>query len=296
MRAGVEAAVLAALFYNLALIVQKTQAELVDARGVRIIGALWRRPAWLLGVALQLFGFALHAFALTRAPINVVQPIIASGIGFLVLFAGLILGERPHAREIAGMGMSMMGLCLIVARSDPLAPMERVAMHNLALAVGTAASLVAGLLYARAAGGIRSNSMRAALLGTAAGLGDGMSDAMNRLAGTWLSPRAGWIPPTPMGAAAIALLFAFGFQGFVTAQNGLKVHRANTFVPFILTAQMLVPIAMGAVLYGQTLPPAGMGLASWLGAMALTMAGIVTLSSSAPLAAVHARLPPELGE
>jgi len=296
MRAGVEAALLAALLYNLALIVQKTQAELVDASGVRIIGALWRRPAWLLGIALQLFGFALHAFALTRAPVAVVQPIIASGIGFVVLFAALFLGERPHAREIAGMGMSTAGLCMIVARSDPLAAMEPVAMHDLALAVGTAASLVAGLLYVRAAGGTRSNSMRAALLGTAAGIGDGMSDAMNRLAGTWLSPRAGWIPPAPVGVAAIALLFAFGFQGFVTAQNGLKVHRANTLVPFILAAQMLVPIAMGAVLYGQTLPPSGVSLASWIAAMAVTVVGILTLSSSAPVAAVHARPLPELGE
>jgi drug/metabolite transporter (DMT)-like permease len=296
MGAGVEAAVLAALLYNLAIVIQKTQAERADASGVRIIGALWRRPLWLLGILLQLAGFALHAFALTRAPVTVVQPIIASGIVFVVLFAGLLLGERPHGREIAGMGMSTAGVCLLVARADPLAAMAHVAVQDLVLAVGTAAALAAGLLYARGAIGIRSPSLRAALIGTAAGIGDGMSDSMNRLAGTWLSPQGGWIPPASMGVAAIALLFSFGFLGFVAAQNGLKQHRANTVAPFTLTAQMLVPIAMGATIYGQSIPEGGLSLAGWLAALALVAAGIVTLSSSAPVAAIHAPAAAEFGE
>jgi hypothetical protein len=224
----------------------------------------------------------------------VVQPIIASGIGFVVLFAGPLLGERPHGREIAGMAMSTAGVCLLIARSDPLAAMERVAVVDLALAAGTAAVLVAALLGVRGLGAARSESLRAALIGSAAGIGDGMSDSMNRLAGAWLSPQAGWIPPAPMGIAAIALLFAFGFVGFVAAQNALKLHRANTVVPFILTAQMLVPIAMGAAIYGQALPHGGASLAGWLAALGLTLGGIVTLSSSAPVAAVRAMPESEL--
>lgn len=296
MRLGIAAAVLAALLYNLAIVIQKTQAERADATGVHIIGALWRRPIWLLGIALQLIGFALHALALTRASVAVVQPIIASGIGFVVLFAGLFLGERPHARELAGMGMSITGVCLLIARSDPLATMERVMEQDLALAVGTAAALIGGLLWALAAGGIRSDSVRAALIGTAAGIGDGMSDSMNRLAGTWLSPQGGWIPPTRMGVVAIALLIAFGFAGFVSAQNGLRLHRANMVVPFIVTAQMLVPIAIGGAIYGQSLPHGGVSLASWLAALTLTLGGIVTLSRSAAVASVRALPPVELGE
>jgi drug/metabolite transporter (DMT)-like permease len=276
MQAGVEAAFLSALLYNLAIVVQKTQAERADASGVRIIGALWRRPLWLLGIALQLIGFALHAFALTRASVTVVQPIIASGLGFVVFFSGLFLGERPHAREIAGMAMSTAGVCLLIARYDPLAAMERVAVQDLGLAAGTAAALIAVLLSAGGSSALRSDSLRAALVGTAAGIGDGMSDSMNRLAGAWLDPQAGWIPPTSMGVAAIALLLAFGFQGFVSAQNALKLHRANTVAPFILTAQMLVPIAMGATIYGQSLPHGGLSLASWLAGLALTLGGLGT--------------------
>ena len=280
MQIGIVAAILAALLYNLAIVVQKTQAVTADAGGVRIIGALWRRPLWLLGILLQLVGFGLHAVALARASVTVVQPIIAAGIGFAVLFAGLLLGERPHAREIAGMALSTLGVCLLIAHSDPLAAMEQVEVQDLALAVGTAAALILALLVVREVGGVRSDSLRAALVGTAAGIGDGMSDSMNRLAGAWIAPQAGWIPPAAMGLAAIALLLAFGFQGFVSAQNGLRLHRANTVIPFILTAQMLVPIAMGAAIYGQSLPSGGVRLASWLVALALTLAGVVLLSSS----------------
>ena len=93
---GVAAAVVAGCLYNLAIVVQKSQAELVAETGVAILGALSARPLWILGVALQVLGLVFHGFALTEAPVTVVQPIIASGIGFLVLFAALILRERPN--------------------------------------------------------------------------------------------------------------------------------------------------------------------------------------------------------
>src|SRR2546422_1814643 len=88
---GVVAAVVAGCLYNLAVVVQKSQAELVAETGVAILGSLMARPLWLLGVALQVLGLVFHGYALTEAPVTVVQPIIASGIAFLVVFAALIL-------------------------------------------------------------------------------------------------------------------------------------------------------------------------------------------------------------
>src|SRR5258705_9803831 len=82
---GVAAAVAAGFLYNLAIVVQKSQAEVVAETGVAILGTLAARPLWILGVALQVLGFFFHAFALSEAPFTVVQPIIASGIAFPVL-------------------------------------------------------------------------------------------------------------------------------------------------------------------------------------------------------------------
>jgi hypothetical protein len=98
-----------------------------------------------------------------------------------------------------------------------------VSWWDLGVALGGVALLTAALLQLSSGGAIASASVRAVLIGLAAGLGDGMSDTMNRLLGAWLAPGEGWIPPASIGIAAAALLFAFGFQGFVTAQNGLKL-------------------------------------------------------------------------
>ena len=285
---GVAAAIGATLLYNLAIVLQKSQAERTQASGVRILGALAKRPLWLAAIAIQIAGFALHSFALTRAPVTVVQPIIASGLAFMVIFAAAILGERPTAREVRGTLLSVVGVSLLVMRPGSLAAMQQVAVRDLVLALGTAALAVAAMLHFSRAGAIRSASVRAALLGSAAGIGDGMSDSMNRLAGAWIAPTAGWIPPASIGIAAAMLLGAFGFQGFVTAQNALKLHRANTVIPCILIAQLVVPIAMASLLYGQSLPRGGADLAIWLAAIGLTVAGIATLANSTHVAEIHA--------
>jgi drug/metabolite transporter (DMT)-like permease len=282
---GIEAAIGAALLYNLAIVVQKSQAEQAETDGVRILGALSRRPLWLLGIAIQIGGFALLSFALTRAPVTLVQPIIASGIAFAVLFAALLLGERPMRRELAGMALAVTGVCLLIARPAHSPAIQPVAVQDLGLALGSAAVLMAGLLQLAADGGlVESTGLRAALVGSAAGLGQGMSDAMNRLAGAWLAPSVGWIPPAWIGIAAAVLLVVFGFHGFVWAQNGLRLYRANTVIPCILITQLLVPIAMASLVYGQALPADAAGLAIWAAAMALAIAGIALLSRAGGIA------------
>src|SRR5262249_51884444 len=124
---GVAAAVVAGCLYNLAVVVQKSQAELVAETGVAILGSLIARPLWLLGVAIQVVGLVFHGYALTEAPVTVVQPIIASGIAFLVLFAALILRERPSARELFGMALAVSGVSLLALQIDgpiSLAPLD----------------------------------------------------------------------------------------------------------------------------------------------------------------------------
>jgi drug/metabolite transporter (DMT)-like permease len=276
---GVAAAVVASCLYNLAVVVQKSQAEIVAETGVAILGPLMARPLWLLGVAIQVVGLVFHGFALTEAPVTVVQPIIASGIAFLVLFAALILRERPSARELFGMALAVSGVSLLAARIHGPAALAPLDADDFAYAVLSAAALAALLLLFGRARRIASTGMRAALLGTAAGVGQGMSDAMNRLAGAWFEPH-GWVPPDWLLWAALALLFGFGFVGFVLAQNAFQRYRANTVVPCIVTGQLLVPVAMAIILFGQPGPRDGEDTLIWSLALLLTLAGIAWLARS----------------
>jgi len=274
---GVAAAALATMFYGLSVVMQKGQAERVGTGGLRILGALARRPAWLLAIGIQIVGLGFHSFALTRAPIALVQPIIASGVVFVVLFAFLLLDERPTRREMAGTALLIGGLALLVQELRGSAAIQDVVPQDLGLALGSCAALIAVLTGSGRYLGVGSGVAAVALAG-AAGLGQGMSDAMNRLVGAWLVPARGWVPPGPMAIAAVLLLVAFGLQGLATAQNALRVYRANTVVPCLVAAQLLVPIAMAQVVYGQdvrVVSPWALAVASFG-----TFAGLLILCTS----------------
>jgi drug/metabolite transporter (DMT)-like permease len=284
--AGVAAAALATMFYGLAVVMQKSQAERVGAGGVRILGALARRPRWLLAVGIQMIGLAFHSFALTRAPVALVQPIIASGVAFVVLFAFLLLDERPTRREMTGTALLIGGLALLVQELRGSAAIQDVVPQDLGLALGSCVALIAVLTGSGRYLGVGSGLAAVALAG-AAGLGQGMSDAMNRLVGAWLVPTRGWVPPAPMAIAAVLLLVAFGLQGLATAQNALRVYRANTVVPCLVAAQLLVPIAMAQVVYGQdvrVVSPWALAVASFG-----TFSGLLILCTSSRVTSSIAR-------
>jgi len=274
---GVVAAVVATMLYGLAVVMQKSQAQRVSARGIRILGSLARRPVWLLAVGIQVVGLGLHSFALTRAPVAVVQPIIASGLLFVVVFAFLLLGERPSLREAIGAVLLLGGIALLVRALRGSAAIGNVLPQDLGLALVSCTALIALLT-----GGVRSprvgGGLAAVSLAGAAGLGQGMSDAMNRLAVAWLVPSGGWVPPAAMGIAAALLLIGFGLQGLAAAQNALKTYRANTVVPCLVGVQVLVPIAMAQAVYAQDVrveSPAALGVAAFA-----TAAGLLTLCTS----------------
>lgn len=294
MVAGVVAAFATAILYSLSVVLQKRQAEQTTASGVRILAALARKPLWLLGILVQMIGFGCHFFALTKAPVMVVQPIIGAEIVFVVIFAGLVLHEHPGRREAIGMATAGAGVVVLLTTIGEEASMRRVGVGELALALGIVVGLVVGFLVLdarlHARNPDRSVASQAAFMGLAAGLGAGTSDAMNRLMGAWISPAAGWVPPAAMGISAAVLLLGFGFVGFVIAQNAYKSYRAATVVPCMFTVNLLVPVAFATFVFGQPLPAGAGYVAARLAAVALVLAGVWILATSEQVAATFAEV------
>ncbi|MFI5398388.1 MAG: DMT family transporter [Candidatus Binatia bacterium] len=288
MLRGVLAAFAATILYNLSVVIQKMKAQQASTSGFRLIATLVTKPLWLFGVGLQTAGLAFHFFALTKAPVTVVQPVIAAGVVFVVIFAALLLGERPGRQELTGMVTAMGGVTVLLATVGEPVGMQRVRAAELSAAVVALAVLIAVLLAATAWRRLATASAAAACIGVAAGLAQGMSDAMNRLMGAWLSPGAGWVPTPGIGRAAVACLLAFGIVGLVVTQNALRLYRANTVVPCMLTAQLLVPVSMAIALYGQALPSGTVSEVAWLAACILVVVGVVVLSTSAQVASKFA--------
>ena len=128
---------------------------------------------------------------------------------------------------------------------------------------------------------VASTGVGAALIGTAAGVGQGMSDAMNRLAGAWFAPH-GWIPPTWVLCAALVSRCSFGLQGFVAAQNAFQRYRANTVVAVHgHRAACSCRSRWRLILFGQPGPRDGEDAAIWSLALLLTFLGIYVLSQLA---------------
>ncbi len=281
---GVLAALAATILYNLSVVIQKKKAQQASTSGLRLVAFLATKPLWLFGVGLQTAGLAFHFFALTKAPVTVVQPVIAAGVVFVAIFAALLLGERPGRQELAGMATAMSGVTVLLATIGEPVVMKRVRAAELSAAIVALAVLIALLLAATAWRRVATASMAAAFMGVAAGLAQGMSDAMNRLMGAWLSPGDGWVPTAAIGGAAAACLLAFGVVGLVVTQNALRLYRANTVVPCMLTAQLLVPVGMATALYGQALPSGIVPEMTWLAAFVLVIVGVVALSTSTQVA------------
>jgi len=286
---GVLAAFAATVLYNLAVVIQKIEAQQASTSGVRLMATLVTKPLWLFGIGLQVVGLAFHFFALTKAPVTVVQPVIAAGVAFVVIFAALLLGERPGRRELVGMGAAVTGLTLLLVTVQEPVGMRPLQAEGFVVAVAAIAALISVLLAATAWRRVTRASAAAAFIGVAAGLAQGMSDAMNRLMGAWLSPGGGWVPPAAIGGAAVGGLLVFGITGLIIAQNALRLYRANTVVPCMLTAQLLVPVGMAIGLYGQALPSGIASEAAWLAAFVLVVVGVVVLAASAQVASKFAQ-------
>ncbi len=82
---GVLAAFAATILYNLSVVIQKMKAQQASTSGVRLMATLVTKPLWLFGIGLQMVGLAFHFFALTKAPVTVVQPVIAAGVVFVAI-------------------------------------------------------------------------------------------------------------------------------------------------------------------------------------------------------------------
>lgn len=281
MGIGIASAIAASFLYNLSVVLQKREAERTEAGGVRIVAALAHRPWWLAGVAFLLSGFACHAFALTRAPVAVVQSIIAAGVVFLVLLAAVVLHERPGRRELTGSAIAVTGTILLVATTNAPAALAPVPVPVL----GITLAAVGLVIFLCARYGLRRSRAMAAsaavLMGIAIGFSNGTSDSMNRLMGAWLAPGDGWMPPDRVGIAVIVLLVAFGAVGFVLSQHAFRRYRANVLVPTALVAQLVVPIAIATFVYRQAVPR-GVAEALARGAALLVIAvGVAILGRSA---------------
>ena len=112
----------AAVLYGTGATLQQRQAAATPSQAAgrpRLLLLLARRPWWLLGIGVELGGFATHAVALRTGPLTIVQMLVASSLLFSVATVRLWSDRRLSWTAWAAVLAVIAGIASFVALASP---------------------------------------------------------------------------------------------------------------------------------------------------------------------------------
>jgi drug/metabolite transporter (DMT)-like permease len=284
-------ALAAAVLYGAGAAVEQRQAARApqsSAGRPRLLLMLARQPLWLLGMAVQIGGFAAHAVALRSGSLATVQMLVSAELVVAVVIVRIWSG-RPLSRAswaaaltvvaaiAAFMALTSSGHHHAAGRTD----------HVVAAALGAVAT-GAGALAAAVAGLRAGGRRRAILLAVAAGLADSCS-AVVTLA---FSHEAGHGPAALFTSWTVYALVVAGAGNVLLTQTAYQTGRPLITLPIIAAVTPVASVAVGIGLLGET-PRVGVAgaVAAGLAVLVASLA-LACLARSAPHAdAPHAEAP-----
>jgi hypothetical protein len=267
-------ALAAAVLYGAGAAVEQRQAAGApqsSAGRPRLLFLLARQPLWLLGIAVQIGGFAAHAVALRSGSLATVQMLVSGEFVVAVLIVRIWSG-RPLGRAAWAAALTVVAsVAAFLALTSPGHAQQAVqpghgAVIILAAAATGGAALAAAIVGLRAAG-----RRRAILLAVAAGLADSCSAvvtmAFSHTAGHGVVALA-----TSWTVYAVAVC---GAGNVLLTQSAYQTGRPILTLPIIAAVTPVASVAVGIGLLGEV-PRIGLA-----GAVA---AGFAVLATSLALA------------
>jgi drug/metabolite transporter (DMT)-like permease len=275
---GIGAAIGASLLYNASIAFQALEArEVPGEHSLRpsLIGRLVRNKRWLGATALGLIGWPLEIVALLLAPLTVVQPCLASGLILLLWLGAKKLGEAPGPREWTAVAAIVVGVAG-VAWAAPDRTIDHAGTGAIALALVLVAIPIAAPYALRG---------RAAALGWLPVISAGFGYAWTAIASKLLTDEL----------AAGALLVAIAWLATAAASEGLALlsemsalqRRPATHVaPVMFAVQVLVPVLLAPLIFGESWSTTPLGGVALVGFMAIAVSGTILLAGSRAVGAV----------
>jgi hypothetical protein len=275
---GIAAAVAASLLYNTSIALQALEARQVpEEHSLRpsLLGRLVRNRRWLGATALGFLGWPFEIVALLLAPLTVVQPCLASGLILLLWLGVTRLGEAPGRREFLAVGAITVGIVGVA-----LAAPERTTDHAGAGAIALALVLVAVPALAPYAPRHRAGAA-GALAVFSAGCGYAWTAIASKLLTDELAAGALllavlWLA-TAVGSESLALL---------SEMSALQRQPATHVAPTMFAVQVLVPVLLAPLIFGESWANTPLGGVALVAFMAVAVAGTVLLAGSRAVGAV----------
>jgi len=274
-------ALAAAVLYGAGAAVEQRQAAAAPQSSAGRPGLLLllaRQPLWLLGIAVQIGGFAAHAVALRSGPLATVQMLVSAEFVVAVVIVRVWSG-RPLSRAAWAAALTVVaGVAAFLALTSPghghaTSQPGYVAATALGAAGTGAAALAAAVAGLRAAG-----RRRAVLLAVAAGLADSCS-AVVTMAFAHVAPHG---PAALFTSWTVYAVVVCGAGNVLLTQTAYQTGRPMLTLPIIAAVTPMASVAVGIGLLGET-PRIGVagGVAAGF-AVLVTSLALARLARSAP--------------
>jgi hypothetical protein len=269
---GILAAVGASALYNTSIVLQAAEVR-EESRDhtlrPSLLGRLVRRRRWLGATALGLAGWPLEIAALLLVPLTVVGPCLASGLILLLWLGERRLGEAPGRREAVAVAAIAAGLAG-VAWAAP----ERTTAHAGAAGLTLAFTLVAVPIAAPYL--LRGRAAAIGLLPVlSAGCGYAWTSIASKLFTDELAVGAVLLALLPLATVALSESTAL-----LSEMSALQHRHATHVAPVMFATQVLVPVMLAPLIFGESwaaTPLGGLALGAF---MAVAIAGTVLLAGS----------------
>lgn len=238
-----------------------------------ILFRLVQHPVWLGGIAAYGIAFGLQAAALGDGRLVVVQPVLATTIVFALPLGVWLSAQRITRRDVVAAIVVTAGLALFLLLADPSGGKEDAPIGQWVVA----GAVVVGLAAALVAGGLaRAGALRAALLGTAAGLLFGLVSALTKGAVEVLQDDG-------FGVLAnwhLYALIVIGFGGMTITQLSLQT---GILPPAVATSSIFNPavsVVLGLTLFDEQVHHSTGGRIGAVLALLAMFGGIAALASA----------------
>ncbi len=239
---GISAAAAAAVCYGVATVLQaraarrSTRSEHVDPR---LLIRLFGQFGYVVGILIDLAGFALSVLALRRQPLYIVQAIVASNLAVTALLVAVIYRFRLKNLEWTAIAAVCLGLALLGISSGREGSSGATAALRFGLLAGALALAAVSIVFARTHG-------RPGTLGAIAGLGFSAVAVGARTINSFAPLQL----ITDPAAWALAIGAVIGALFFATA---LQRGRVTTVTATMTVAETVVPAVIGVTVLGDTI-------------------------------------------
>ena len=272
-------ALIAAAIFALGTVLQHRAAmtEPEDqASSNTILLRLATHPVWLAGIAAYGLAYLVQAAALGSGQIVVVQPVLATTIVFALPLGVWLSHQRISRRDVSAAVAVTVGLGAFLLFADPGGGRASAPTAEWLIAGGATLGAVVGLV---AAGRGNSGALKAALLGTAAGLTFGLVSCLTKEVVEVIEDDGLVEVLTDWQLYAI---LALGFIGMTVTQQGLQT---GVLPPEVATSAIFNPaisVVLGLVLFDEAIHRDAVDSVAAVLALLAMFAGVAVLALSPP--------------